>query len=229
MHTLASLALQLRLTTHLNLFTISLLSATESHAPIAPWTPHLLRLLTPVLKATVAKSAMPFLSECMESLGGQGYVEEGQIAVLYRDAQVNTIWEGTTNVLSVDVFRVLRGRTREECFGALDGWVVQAVLTAGKCPGLKGCADKVREKYEVWKGDVRREMAKEGVSPLAREVTLRLGWIVSVVEMLIDAAFDGDEVEVECCRRVVGVDPSESLEWDRKIVFGEGKQVVARL
>lgn len=65
----------------------------------------LLRLLTPVAKLTTAKQCVAGISEILECFGGAGYVEDTGIARLLRDAQVLPIWEGTTNVLSLDLLR----------------------------------------------------------------------------------------------------------------------------
>ncbi|MGV3524360.1 MAG: acyl-CoA dehydrogenase family protein [Candidatus Sericytochromatia bacterium] len=67
----------------------------------------LLRALTPVIKLTTAKQAVAVLSEVLECFGGAGYVEDTGLPMLLRDAQVLPIWEGTTNVLSLDTLRVL--------------------------------------------------------------------------------------------------------------------------
>ncbi len=72
----------------------------------------LLRLLTPIAKLTTAKQAVAVASEVLECFGGAGYVEDTGLPVLLRDAQVLPIWEGTTNVLSLDVLRAL-SRDRE--------------------------------------------------------------------------------------------------------------------
>lgn len=63
----------------------------------------LLRLLTPIAKLTTGKQSVGVLSEVIECFGGAGYVEDTGIPVLLRDAQVLPIWEGTTNVLALDV------------------------------------------------------------------------------------------------------------------------------
>ncbi|KAI9480629.1 MAG: hypothetical protein EXX96DRAFT_563570 [Benjaminiella poitrasii] len=68
----------------------------------------ILRFLTPIAKAYVCKIGVNACSEAMEAIGGQGYMEEIGIGRQLRDAQVNTIWEGTTNVLAMDVLRVIR-------------------------------------------------------------------------------------------------------------------------
>ncbi len=66
-----------------------------------------MRLLTPAIKYWICKSAPGFLYEAMECLGGNGYVEEGILARHYREAPVNAIWEGSGNVMCLDVLRAL--------------------------------------------------------------------------------------------------------------------------
>ena len=77
----------------------------------------ILRLLTPAAKLFTAKQAVIVASEVLEAFGGAGYVEDTGLPRLLRDAQVLPIWEGTTNVLSVDVLRAI-GRS-----GALAPWL----------------------------------------------------------------------------------------------------------
>jgi acyl-CoA dehydrogenase len=60
-------------------------------------------LLTPLAKAVTGKQAVAVLSEVVEAFGGAGYVEDTGIPTLLRDAQVLPIWEGTTNVLALDL------------------------------------------------------------------------------------------------------------------------------
>jgi putative acyl-CoA dehydrogenase len=66
-----------------------------------------MRLLTPAIKYWVCKSAPGFLYEAMECLGGNGYVEEGILARHYRESPVNAIWEGSGNVMCLDVLRAM--------------------------------------------------------------------------------------------------------------------------
>lgn len=66
-----------------------------------------MRLLTPAIKYWTCKSAPSFLYEAMECLGGNGYVEDGVLARHYREAPVNAIWEGSGNVMCLDVLRAL--------------------------------------------------------------------------------------------------------------------------
>jgi putative acyl-CoA dehydrogenase len=60
-----------------------------------------------VTKYWICKIAPAFVYEAMECLGGNGYVEDGRLARLYREAPVNAIWEGSGNVMGLDVLRVL--------------------------------------------------------------------------------------------------------------------------
>ena len=65
------------------------------------------RAMTAVVKYWVCKIAPSVLYEAMECLGGNGYVEEAPLARYYREAPVNAIWEGSGNVMALDVLRVL--------------------------------------------------------------------------------------------------------------------------
>jgi putative acyl-CoA dehydrogenase len=69
------------------------------------------RAMTPVVKYWTCKIAPSLLYEAMECLGGNGYVEEGTLARQYREVPVNAIWEGSGNVMALDVLRVLRRGT----------------------------------------------------------------------------------------------------------------------
>ncbi len=67
----------------------------------------LLRVLTPLAKLWTGRLAVRIASEACEAFGGAGYIENTGMPLLLRDAQVFPIWEGTTNVLSLDVLRAL--------------------------------------------------------------------------------------------------------------------------
>jgi putative acyl-CoA dehydrogenase len=65
------------------------------------------RIVTPAAKFWICKRALAFCGEAMEVLGGNGYVEETPMARYYREAPVNSIWEGSGNVMCLDVLRAL--------------------------------------------------------------------------------------------------------------------------
>lgn len=72
-----------------------------------PKTRHFTRMVTAVGKYWISKRAPHFVFECMECLGGSGYVEECNMPRLYREAPVCAIWEGSGNVISLDMLRAL--------------------------------------------------------------------------------------------------------------------------
>jgi putative acyl-CoA dehydrogenase len=85
---------------------------------------HLVRLITPVAKYWLCRRLPQLVVEAMECLGGNGYVEEAPLARLYREAPLNGIWEGSGNVICLDVLRSLQ---REP--GSMD--VLLREITAG--------------------------------------------------------------------------------------------------
>lgn len=66
------------------------------------------RILTPAAKFWICKRTIEAAGECMEIWGGNGYIEEAPMARLYREAPVNSIWEGSGNVMCLDVLRALK-------------------------------------------------------------------------------------------------------------------------
>ncbi|EDS4736714.1 isovaleryl-CoA dehydrogenase [Salmonella enterica subsp. enterica serovar Oranienburg] len=68
------------------------------------------RLFTPAAKFAICKQGIPFVAEAMEVLGGMGYCEESELPRLYREMPVNSIWEGSGNIMCLDV---LRGLTKQ--------------------------------------------------------------------------------------------------------------------
>jgi putative acyl-CoA dehydrogenase len=118
-----------------------------------------MRLLTPAIKYWVCKSAPGFLYEAMECLGGNGYVEEGILARHYRESPVNAIWEGSGNVMCLDVLRAL---SREvEAAGA----VLQQL--AGETNGLSGAGDMVTFIGKAFRRPDGERVARLAVEKLA--------------------------------------------------------------
>jgi len=70
------------------------------------------RLATAVSKFWICKRAGPAIAEALECLGGVGYVEESVLPRLYREAPVNSVWEGSGNVICLDVLRALHKEPR---------------------------------------------------------------------------------------------------------------------
>jgi acyl-CoA dehydrogenase len=96
----------------------------------------LLRTIVPIAKLTTGKQAVAVASESLEAFGGAGYVEDTGLPRLLADAQVLPIWEGTTNVLSLDTLRALG---KDGTFEAVVD-EIRGRAAAARDPGLTGCA-----------------------------------------------------------------------------------------
>jgi len=105
--TLASLEVELAGAFHLTFHVTQLLGHVEC-GEATPEDTAVLRLLTPLVKLYTAKQAIAGISEVLECFGGAGYMEDTGLPKLLRDAQVLSIWEGSTNVLSLDVLRAMK-------------------------------------------------------------------------------------------------------------------------
>jgi alkylation response protein AidB-like acyl-CoA dehydrogenase len=129
--TLAGLQAELEGAFHLVFLTAELLGREEA-ASVSADEAALLRLVTPLAKLTTARQAVAVASEVLEAFGGAGYVEDTGLPALLRDAQVLSIWEGTTNVLSLDALRTAQagGRPRAPSDGAKDAPLAALVALA---------------------------------------------------------------------------------------------------
>src|SRR6476469_3626958 len=108
-----------------------------------PDDPHevaLRRIGLPLAKFWVCKRTPAMVAEALECLGGNGYVEESGLPLLYREAPLNSVWEGSGNVNALDVLRAL-GREPE----ALNAWIVEVGRARGVDPHLDRAIDTVLE------------------------------------------------------------------------------------
>ena len=118
-----------------------------------------LRLLTPAIKYWTCKSAPGFLYEAMECLGGNGYVEEGILARHYRESPVNAIWEGSGNVMCLDVLRAL-SREADAATAILQG-------LAQETKGLPGAGEAVASIGKAFRRGDAESVARLAVEKLA--------------------------------------------------------------
>jgi putative acyl-CoA dehydrogenase len=125
------------------------------------------RLLTPAVKYWTCKSAPPFLFEAMECLGGNGYVEEGILARHYRESPVNAIWEGSGNVMCLDVLRAL-SREAEAAMAVLQGL---SEASRG-LPGAGEAAAFITKAFRRPDGERVARLAVEKLSLLAAAAAL---------------------------------------------------------
>ena len=120
------------------------------------------RLLTAAIKYWVCKTAPGFIYEAMECLGGNGYVEETPLARLYREAPVNAIWEGSGNVMCLDVLRAL---SREgEAARAVLGDLTKACRDL---PGAKEAAAFITRTLSAADSEAKARAAVERLAMLA--------------------------------------------------------------
>jgi len=139
----------------------------------------LLRLLTPIAKLTTAKQAVSATSEMLEAFGGAGYVEDTGLPTLLRDAQVLPIWEGTTNVLSLDLIRALKrvgsiAPLKREVKRCIDAIEAPTLIDAIR-PAVRGFRDAA-----LWLQKALNEDA-DTVEAGARRFALTLGHSLEVL------------------------------------------------
>lgn len=168
--TVAGLQAEFEGALHLTFFVIELLGRAEAKRASAQQM-ELLRLLTPVVKLITGKQVVAVLSEAIESFGGAGYVEDTGLPALLRDAQVLPIWEGTTNVLSLDALRVLQSTDGLPTLKRELGFVHQG-LREPELLKISARVEQTVEQAEAWlnaaTGDAQREAG-------ARRFALTLG------------------------------------------------------
>ncbi|KAH8815448.1 hypothetical protein F5884DRAFT_178869 [Xylogone sp. PMI_703] len=196
----------------------------------------LLRALTSILKAVVSKRSIQNLQECMEAMGGVGYLDNAEneainIARLFRDCCVLSIWEGTTDVLATDTLRVFKGHQGEEVLSALDRWVAKSVGTQDG-----DLAEEKKSIYQEWQ-ELRKEIGagdQASLTPSARDIMFRVGDVIIGILLVTDASQDMSPAFSHVCQRYLreaGISKNngpvrvkslkESLALNQSIVFGE--------
>ena len=119
------------------------------------------RVATAVAKYWVCKRGPGHAAEALECLGGNGYVEESELPRIYRQQPLQSVWEGSGNVICLDVLRALR-RSPE----TLDAFVDECRKAAGADPRL-----------DEWLGVLERELRdpEEAAEAGARRLVERMG------------------------------------------------------
>src|SRR5207253_5756888 len=98
------------------------------------------RLATAVVKYWVCKRCPVAVGEALECLGGNGYVEESMLPRLYREAPLSSIWEGSGNVMCLDVLRAI-GRSLE----SVDAFFAEIDEARGAERGLDEFVERLRK------------------------------------------------------------------------------------
>ncbi len=150
----------------------------------------LLRVLTPLLKFRACRDARRVTGDAMEVRGGCGYIEEWPDARLLRDAHLGSIWEGTSNVVALDV---LRADTREGGFDALRAHLLGLRVEAA-LPELPGLLDRAI---------ALARSAANGETALTRQAASALYHLTSAAAMAWEAERLGDDHRLELARLVL--------------------------
>jgi acyl-CoA dehydrogenase len=152
-----------------------------------------LRLVAPLAKLTTGKLAVASASEYLECFGGAGYVEDTGFPRLLRDAQVLPIWEGTTNVLAVDVVRAVSREPRlgQAFLARLDDATMQAstMLIGGAVDGLRAARFALNDALPAAAADPQDEAVAAG----ARQMALTMGYGLALALLVEHAAATDDE------------------------------------
>jgi hypothetical protein len=149
------------------------------------------RALTPLAKLATAKAAVAVASEGIECLGGNGYIEEFVTPRLLRDAQVLPIWEGTTNILSLDLFG--RAFAREGAHRAIRDEGLAAIEGALGGSDLGGAAERVREALLAVAAEADRALGAPGgpEERVARDLAMRTYEAFAGALLVAEAAAGG--------------------------------------
>src|SRR5260370_23879737 len=131
---------------------------------------HFARLATAVVKYWVCKRGPMLVAEALECLGGNGYVEESMMPRLYREVPLNSIWEGSGNVMCLDVLRAL-SRDGE----AAQNVIADLVQATGDLPGARDTADFLVKTLRSAEAEASARSAVERLALLASAAALNRG------------------------------------------------------
>lgn len=192
----------------------------------------LLRILTPLMKLYTAKQAIAGISEGIEAFGGQGYIEDTGIPGYLRDAQVMSIWEGTTNILSLDVLRAMtksQGKVVESLFDE-----IQTKIEANERTELTSAVDAIKNATtDTAHFIIQNQTNKELLEVSARDLAFSMTRIFMGSLLVEHANATGSHLDIEIARRWCeqqqlgqvatswksGLFCGESLKLDRNIVM----------
>ena len=183
-----------------------------------------------------AKASISGLQECIEALGGVGYLENEEsqhinVARLYRDVNVLSIWEGTTNVLGTDFIRTFKGRNGDKTLKAFHSWLNHALF--GSSPQSSTSFDDekrgILDSFASFGSEIVEKELEELVVR-ARNLMDAFAAVVMGTLLIVDVESDSDAVSTEIFKRFAAnhgfggpynCDWATETVWDSRIVFGE--------
>ncbi|MGO3871323.1 MAG: acyl-CoA dehydrogenase family protein [Alcaligenes sp.] len=174
---LLDMSLESEAATHLALFLVDLQERVDD-----PLAQAVLRILSPAAKFWVCRRAIALCAEAMETWGGNGYIEEGPMPRLLREAPVNSIWEGSGNVMCLDVqralgqegvFEALQTDLRARCGDDAElGRAAQTLLDTVSQAGGRVWTQKLAVLYQAC---LMRQLAPDAVADLFMAQRLQQG------------------------------------------------------
>ncbi len=179
-----------------------------------------LRVLSSLTKLTTARQAVAVSSEILEAFGGAGYVEDTGLPVLLRDGQVLPIWEGTTNVLALDLLRAI------EDIGGIDALLV-FIRECASLVSDKGLAEigekavKVAAGADTWLRKCADSGDPRSMQAGARRFALSLGHAVQLAllceqgQWALDHENDGHLADCAKLLAAQAIEPPDSVDLDR--------------
>lgn len=241
LRTLADIEVRVRGYVQLGFFTISLMSFTENGFPAAgaheiplPSSGEeamvVLRALTAAAKAVTSKNAAVTMQECMEALGGVGYMDDPDepenLARALRDVSVNAIWEGTTNVLSSEFVRHILNRNHLDHIHAWLSRAIAGIRNEAYRAALQTSWDNLLARLKKHQKQIFEVLS------IGRGVMFSFSWIVVGVLLAYDEQRDHDPVANEVARRSILNGEGGLREWllpdvgapTAKARFDEGKE-----
>ena len=185
--TLAGMQAEHEAAFHLAFHGVALLGREETGV-IAEDEAALLRLLQPLMKLTTARQAVAGASETLEAFGGAGYVEDTGLPEILRDAQVLSIWEGTTNVLALDALRAISRADALPVFGREVRRLAERAASEASLRAPAATAVAAMEHAERWITDASSR-GGEHVEAGARRFALTLGRTLALALLTDHAAW----------------------------------------
>ncbi|QCI64381.1 acyl-CoA dehydrogenase family protein [Phreatobacter stygius] len=148
----------------------------------------LLRILTPLMKFRTCRDARKVTGDGMEVRGGSGYIEEWSDARVLRDAHLGSIWEGTSNIVALDVARSIR---REQTLGVLKAYLGRLLEAPGIPAVSKRALGRALDRAAAFAAEVAADPAREAET---RRMASGLYHAASAIVLAYEAARIGSDM-----------------------------------
>ncbi len=165
----------------------------------------LVRILTPLIKFRACRDARQVAGDAMEVRGGCGYIEEWGDARVLRDAHLGSIWEGTSNIVALDVVRAMR---RDDSLAALTAHLENLRTQSHLEPAFKQRLADAAVRVSA----LAQLASKDGGDALARQAASALYHLVATTAMAWEASHTGSSARMKMAKlilayRLMPVDP----------------------